>query len=133
MPDDEHVSWLLEGVDVWNRRRQEKPFQPDLTALPFRDAFQAATHQLDPNGQVRLPDIFLDGARLRLANLSGARLYGASLRGADLFGADLTGAQLEGADLSNADLSVAQVSGTNFHKAVLDGVKGGVKVDRAGG
>ena len=71
MPSDEHVKWLLEGVEAWNRRRQEDPFKPDLAHLSFRDEFQRAG-RLDPDGQVRLVGICLDGARLRHADLSCA-------------------------------------------------------------
>ena len=132
MPSDEHVNWLLEGVEAWNRRRQEKPFKPDLARLPFRDVFQGAG-QLDQDRQVRLAGICLDGARLRGADLSSARLYGAKLRGADLFGADLASAQLEGADLSNADLSAAEVQGANLENAILDGIRfQGTKLWEAG-
>ena len=122
MPSDEHVKWLLEGVEAWNRRRQDNPFKPDLARLSFRELFQGAG-QLDHDGQVRLAGICLDGARLRGADLSSARLYGAKLRGADLMGTNLTSAQLERADLSNANLSAAKVRGANLENAILDGIR----------
>ena len=132
MPSDKHVKWLLKGVEAWNRRRQEKPFKPDLAHLSFRDVFQGVG-KLDHDGQVSLAGVYLDGARLRGADLSCARLYGAKLRGADLFGADLTSAQLEYADLSNADLSAAKVQGANLENAILDGISfQGTKLWEAG-
>ena len=120
MANDEHVNWLLEGSDAWNRRRIEQPFIPDLSNLCLRDRFRE-DGKLDDDGHVRLQGIRLEGANLWGADLSYARLYGAKLNGADLTIADLTGAQLENADLNNANLYAARLQHANLRKAILVG------------
>ena len=42
MANDEHVKWLLEGVDAWNQRRQNDYFRPDLSNLNVQDKFEEA-------------------------------------------------------------------------------------------
>ena len=120
MANDEHVKWLLEGSDAWNRRRNELPFIPDLSKLCLRDRFRE-DGKLGDDGQVRLQGIRLEGANLRSADLSYARLYGAKLNGADLTLADLTGAQLENANLNNANLCAARLQLANLREATLFG------------
>src|SRR5436305_973449 len=96
MANQEHLSKLKEGVEVWNEWRKEHPdIRPDL-----RDA------------------------DLRSADLSGADLSSAYLSGADLSGAYLSGAHLSGAYLSGADLSSSMVAFTTFGNVDLSGVKG---------
>lgn len=80
LANEEHLKWLLEGVEAWNNRRRSHDFTP------------------------RLIEANLIAMDLRRANLKGADLRGASLVEADLLGADLVGANLEGADLRDANL-----------------------------
>ncbi len=72
MANEEHVKILKQGVEVWNKWREE-------------------------NSKVR-PDLI--GAKLIRADLSGAILRRANLMGADLIRANLRGANLRGAILS---------------------------------
>ena len=95
MPSDEHVNWLLEGVEAWNRRRQENPFKPDLSCAR------------------------LYGTKLRDANLFGADLTSAQLKGADLSNADLSAAKVQGANLENAILDGIRFRGTKLWEAGL--------------
>src|SRR5207248_161129 len=68
MADQEHLDILKQGVEVWNKWRQEHPdIQADLRK-----------------------------AHLEGANLIGAHLEGADLEYAHLEGAELSGAHLEG-------------------------------------
>jgi hypothetical protein len=62
----------------------------------------------------------MENASLRSANLRGARLAGVSLRGSTLDDADLTGAELRGADLTGASLEDVDLRDAN-----LEGVKWG--------
>ena len=90
MANPEHLKVLKQGVEVWNRWREQNPeIRPDLAQADLREA------------------------NLGLANLSGANLrrtylYRANLRGADLSGANLLLADLLHADLSEADLKEAE-------------------------
>ena len=120
MANEEHVKWLLEGVDAWNERRQSDYFRPDLSNLNVRNEFKAAG-LLEQDGGVRLSRIRLENARLLGADLSHVYLYDAKLNGADLTLANLKGAQLDGADLTNANLHAAKIRGANLENAVLTG------------
>jgi hypothetical protein len=87
MANEEHLARLQQGVDAWNRWRDESwEIRPDLTGA------------------------HLTGAHLTEANLAGARLSGANLTGAHLDRALLTAANLTGVHIGwtafgNVDLS----------------------------
>ena len=90
MANPKHLNLLKQGVEVWNRWREENPeIRPDLRQADLREAN-------------------LDLANLSGANLRRAYLYRANLRQANLCGANLYLADLLLADLSNADLSEAE-------------------------
>ena len=64
MANDDHLTWINEGVGTWNARRQAEPFEPDLSDANLRD--------------VNLASANLSGADLTDANLtSTGRLDGA--------------------------------------------------------
>jgi hypothetical protein len=79
--DKEQLAILKQGVQVWNKWREE---HPEVI-------------------------INLTKANLMRANLSGANLAGADLRKADLRKADLRYADLAGADLREADLNFQEL------------------------
>ncbi len=101
MANPEHLAILKQGVEVWNRWRQEHPeVRPDLSGAE------------------------LSGAALNKANFSQgflkeARLTGAKLAGADFTHADLEGATFEEAELTGANLGRSNVSGAKFAGANL--------------
>lgn len=98
MANPEHLEIIQQGVEVWNRWREEHPEEiPDLE------------------------DANLWGADLRRAALSKANLHGIILSGADLYGATLNGAALLKANLSRALLSKADLSKADLHGATLNG------------
>ena len=96
MANEEHFAILKQGVEAWNKWREEH-----LLILPK-----------------------LSGADLRRANLRGAFLPGADLSKADLRWAHLSKAtlmkvDLRWANLSRADLSEANLTGANVEGAIL--------------
>jgi uncharacterized protein YjbI with pentapeptide repeats len=106
MANLEHFAKLEEGIEAWNRWREENDAKPDLRGMGFVEGdFLGAD---------------LSGADLRGANLYGANLYGADLRESDLRRADLRSACLNSADLSKADLSEADLSEAMLIGTVLD-------------
>jgi uncharacterized protein YjbI with pentapeptide repeats len=84
--DSDHIEILKQGVDAWNRWRDENPeVRPQLSSA---NLFQE-----------QLANVDLQGADLTEATLSGADLSGANLRGANLQEAELYLAKLVGAEL----------------------------------
>jgi uncharacterized protein YjbI with pentapeptide repeats len=122
MANEEHLEILKQGVEEWNRWREENPtITPNLNEADFRG--------------VNLRKAFFGIATLDQADFSKADLRGASFRGAiltetlfesaDLSEADfsnsidLKGANLKGAFLSRTDLRKANFSGMDFSGADL--------------
>ena len=101
MVNEEHVKILEQGVEAWNKWRDENPgIKPDLA-------------------MVNLEGANLTGANLMSANLYGAHLKGAELGDADLQAAHLIHAKLEGANLRRANLRAANLRGASLKGAVL--------------
>ena len=125
MQNPEHVKWLLEGVDSWNRRRDREDFKPDLSDTDiyeeFRKAGKLATDGSIPLSKIILYDADLSGSSFEAnSNTTGADLRNANISFANLQGVNLTNARLEGADFSesvldDAILHKANLCGAEFH------------------
>jgi uncharacterized protein YjbI with pentapeptide repeats len=96
MANEEQLSILKQGVEVWNRWRNK-----------------------NPKTEIDLHRANLRKALLSKANLRGAKLIGTNLNGADLKAADLTAADLSEADLRKANLSAANLARSNLWAATL--------------
>lgn len=120
MPNQEHVNWLSQGVDTWNAKRYEQPFNyPDLTDFDIVSLCREKGF-VDEEGLPNLIGIDFSNTDLRRANLSA----GTVLREADFKTADLRETILNSADLRSADLRLATVDGawmlgTKLHNANL--------------
>jgi uncharacterized protein YjbI with pentapeptide repeats len=111
MANDEHLAILKQGVEVWNKWRDENQYvRPDLSGA---DLSMANLSWAD------LSWANLKGANLSMANLKGANLKGANLIWANLIGLDLSWAYLVGADLGAANLNMAYLTGANLSGADL--------------
>jgi uncharacterized protein YjbI with pentapeptide repeats len=99
MANEEHLMILKQGVEVWNRWRENKP---------------------EPSGPETFKLLFPD---LRGANLCETNLSGANLQYVNLTGSDLSGTNLRQANLNNANLSKADLIGANLTGAVLSKIK----------
>ncbi len=117
MADAQHVEWLLQGADAWNRRRESAPFKPFLMNADIYGEFNKRG-LLDQNGRVRLNRF----------NLSDANLIGAILRNTDFYQADLRRAKLTAnldtvdfgqADLTDAEIILAYAGNASFGSATL--------------
>ncbi len=110
MANPEHLAKLEEGVEAWNKWREENPDEtPDLSKAYLR--------------QVNLVDANLSGAYLRQADLRGTDLKGVNLRGAYMLKGDLAKANLVEVDLTEANLIGANLGGANLHAASLNYAK----------
>jgi Pentapeptide repeats (8 copies) len=132
MANPMHIEKLNQGIDAWNRWRQDDQTTiPDLSrailehanlrGVDFRNAnlevarlIQADLRNAHLDG-ARLMGAWLDGSDLREAHLAAADLFGSYLSHADLRGADLRGASLERVNMVNSRLSGADVSGARIY------------------
>ncbi len=106
MANPEHLAILAQGVEAWNKWRDEDPrIAPDLIGA-------------DLNSR-KLPKFDLRLTMLKLADLSGAKLNGANLADAYLSQANLINADLSDADLTFVNLAHAQVRGAIQKTQVL--------------
>ena len=108
MANPEHLEILKQGVEVWNKWREDSSLiEPDLS------------------GAI-LPEVHFGGTDLSSANLADANLWGANffrsvLNGASLARAKLLTTTFIEAELSDADFNWASPAGANFNKANLHG------------
>jgi len=130
MANEEQLSILKQGVEVWNKWNQERLEEADAAEdnIIEVDLSGADLIGLDLIGanltRVNLSGCWLIGAALHEANLRRTNLTRADLSDANLFKADLSGAALNGADLSEANLDEANLSranlqDTNFSKVTV--------------
>ena len=108
MANPKHLKILKQGVDVWNRWREENP-----NVIPMLD-------QADLRGNK------LDGADLSESGLSRVILRGENLvdtyfGGANLSWADLSTAKFMGVNFSNAILKHSNLNGAIFERTIIDG------------
>ena len=113
MANPEHLDWLREGVNRWNNRRRQNPFDPDLSSEDVSRAL----------GGHEREDILQISVNLRGVNLSGANLNDSTLRNTDLRGAALHGTSMIRANLTGSDFSGSLVADTRFRGAKLHWAK----------
>ena len=104
----QHVAWLNEGVECWNRRRREEAFAPELAGIV-----------VDPEVFDELS--FLKDRYTPLGPLQD--LGGVNLSGADLRGSILIDCVFRAADFSDSDLSKVSADGSDFSKVDFRGAK----------
>ncbi|HHT9124255.1 MAG TPA: pentapeptide repeat-containing protein [Candidatus Brocadiia bacterium] len=120
MANEEHLKILRQGVDVWNRWREENPeIVPDLRGANLIGM------------DLCIADLSMGD--LRMANLNEANLCDANLRDADLFQANLSNANLSyallhrsyliRANCTKADFSNAELNEAHLTEADLTGAK----------
>ena len=123
MANQEHIAWLLEGVESWNERRNNYlpggfRFTPDFEGADLYSAFREA-NKLDHQRRIPLAGVDLSQAILTKANLAYADLSKANLNLADLSEATLWSANLTNTSLHFADLTRANLTASEPWKADL--------------
>ena len=120
MANPEHIAILEQGVERWNKWRNEHhSLQPDLSHADFnrqsREEFTAGLNIRPPNFR----GVRFDGVDLRSAVLSESYLERASFRSAYLDGADLSRTHLGWTDFTGASLRGASLADCIFHETTL--------------
>ena len=107
MANPQHISWLKEGAELWNKRRRNERFSPDLRGVDLSAEFDLPKFptMLTP------PDPVLRGIDLSQANLREARLENL----------DLSQANFRGARLNDAKLNNSSFRNSWFYHTILDG------------
>jgi uncharacterized protein YjbI with pentapeptide repeats len=119
MANQEHLDLLKQGVETWNKWREEHAtIRPDLSEANLREADLRNANLLAAN----LRKANLSKADLGKADLTRATLFRADLQFAYLNEANLREANLNGANLKRADLSGADLTRVDFREAYLSGV-----------
>jgi uncharacterized protein YjbI with pentapeptide repeats len=133
MANTEHLEILKQGVDVWNRWREDNPdIIPDLNNADLRgfkldgaDLRRANLREAKLCGMTFSKTIFswadLSGADVSKANFSGADLWMTDFIGANLVGANLSGVDLQGVQFTNADLRKANFCEASLRWVHFDG------------
>ena len=122
----QHVQWLKEGVDAWNKRRIEKPFNPDLQDEDISGLFGVEHSPLLVKPPVPvLKGIDLSNADLSCSvlenlDLSGSNFRNAILNNARLSGSSLTDATFHHTHLNDAKLRLCNLAGTRFESTWLN-------------
>jgi hypothetical protein len=129
MANDEHLSILKNGIESWNRWRNEhEGVLPDLSEAILTEIDLSMGDFRETNfDKAVLGNVNLRGANLRSANLCEADLVIANLREADLRDANLvksnlTLANLTYAILDNANLTLAKLWGAQISGWSIKGV-----------
>ena len=110
MANPQHIEWLKEGVEAWNKRREATPFAPDLSMVSFAPTDPLASSL----NMAHIPMV-----ELRHLPHPPDGWIGASLHGINLSGANLSNAQFSFADLTDANLSNANLMDAIFNQAFL--------------
>src|SRR5437667_7127645 len=109
MPNPEHLAILKQGVEVWNRWREDNPeVSPDLSGAELSGRLLVMMQDSGRHLE-RDPIIPLDlhQANLKKTNFMASNLWCANLTEANLTEAVLTDAKLDGATIIKADLTHA--------------------------
>jgi uncharacterized protein YjbI with pentapeptide repeats len=116
MANPKHVEILKQGVDVWNRWREDNPeVEVDLRKADLSNSDLTMADLRDTD----LSRANLSGAGLNKADFRKANLRRADLSGSDLSGANLQEANFRRANLYTANLQGANLSGANFSRTDL--------------
>ena len=137
MANEEHIKWLQEGTESWNKRRG-KHIAPDFFIPDFNEAhlikhflgssdleginlkngdFRNASMGLLNLKKANLQETQFQKAFLVRIELGEAELESADFSEANLHSADLRGVKAEGASFAGADLSDADLRGGRFARA----------------
>ena len=116
MANEEQLRILKQGVETWNRWREENlDAHVDLSSADLSQARLGQAYLSEAD----LTRTLLRGAYLIRAHLDGAHLNQADLSGAYLMEADLRNARLTGAHLNAARLAGALLNGAHLNQADL--------------
>jgi hypothetical protein len=121
MANQEQLDILKQGVEVWNKWREENSkVEIDLSGAELRDIWLNFANFQNANLiGADFSKAFLDRADFSGANLTGAYFFASHLNSADFYTANLSGADLPVAYMNNAYLVSAHLIDANLFRADL--------------
>lgn len=128
MANPEHLKILKQGVEAWNKWREENPeVRPDLSEIKFSETsvfwFLKNVRGAEPGSlKIDFSNAILEKADFSNAFLPEADFSGANLSEANFFKASLPWANFSKANLFKAEFLGADLLSTNFSDANLYGV-----------
>ncbi len=118
MANQEHLDLLKQGVDVWNKWREEYPnIQPLLNGANLNGIDLS---EVNLSG-TQITNSFFGGTKFINANLSRLVMHGSTLNNADLSGANLSEANFSGVNFTEANLFRANFTRTYLVKSIFRG------------
>lgn len=126
MANQEQLEILKQGVEIWNKWREENSgVEIDLTKADLAEANLARINLIDANlTGINLTQAKLPRANLNFTDFRKAKLWGVDFQRADLYAADFRGATLKNADfgatyLRESNLAKVNLYRTDFRQADL--------------
>ena len=112
MTNLQHLNWLREGVESWNKRRRNERFRPDLQGVVISGEFDLPEFptMLTP------PDPALRGIDLSDADLRDSRLENLDLSNADFRGACLEDAKLNHSLFRDSWFNHSRLDGAHLNR-----------------
>lgn len=128
MANPEHLEILKQGVEVWNKWRDENPLiEPDLSRYHNRIGKLQGVNFSNTDlvrsylNRATFRNADLRNANFNLADISEVNFKRANLSGANLRGTMLRMTKFDYAELNETDLSYADLTATDFSHAILAG------------
>lgn len=118
MENQEHLDILKQGVEIWNKWREEHPeIQPLLNGASLNGVDLSG---INLSGS-QITTSFFGTTRFIGANLHGVTMHGSTVNNADLSEADLSGGNFSGVNFTQANLFRANFRGTYLVRSVFNG------------
>lgn len=119
MANQQHIKWLSEGVEAWNRRRKVNRFTPDFSGADLKPNEPSPPHHVFEIATDVQQPFDWEGLSLREVDFNGADLSYAKIDYADMTEADLRGANLKEASLSRIILRRAKMSTARLNRTEI--------------
>ena len=118
MANLQHLNWLREGVESWNKRRRTERFRPDLQGADISGEFDLPEFPM----MLIPPDTALRGVNFSDADLRDSRLENLDLSNADFLGASLEEARLNSSRFMDSRFHHSRLDGAHLNRCDFSGV-----------
>jgi uncharacterized protein YjbI with pentapeptide repeats len=118
MPNQEHLEILKQGVEAWNKWREEHTeIQPLINGASLNGVDLSGIDL----GRSQITNSFFGNTKFIGANFHGVVMHGSTVNNADLSEADLSEGNFSGVNFTQANLFRANFRGTYLVRSVFSG------------